>query len=53
MNPTPGRFTGTRILVVDDDPDVLESTKLAFAAEGAEVDLAADGNEAVARFEDI
>ena len=52
MNATPGRFAGTRILIVDDDPDVLESTSLAFAAEGAEVDLAADGNEAVARFEE-
>lgn len=52
MNALPGRFAGTLILVVDDDPDVLESTRLAFAAEGAEVDLAADGNEAVARFEE-
>ena len=41
-----------RLLIVDDDPDVLESTSLAFTAEGAEVDLAADGNEAVMRFEE-
>ncbi len=52
MTATPGRFTGTCILVVDDDPDVLESTRLAFMAEGAEVTLAADGNEAVARFQE-
>jgi len=45
-----GRFTGQRILVVDDDQDILDSTSLAFQAEGAEVILAADGNTAVSLF---
>ncbi|RPG05121.1 MAG: response regulator [Proteobacteria bacterium TMED72] len=45
-----GRFTGQRILVVDDDQDILDSTELAFRAEGAEVILAADGNTAVSLF---
>ena len=41
---TSERFQGQRILLVDDDPDVLESMELAFRAEGAEVVTAADGN---------
>lgn len=45
-----GRFAGQRILVVDDDQDILDSTSLAFQAEGAEVVLAADGNTAVSLF---
>jgi DNA-binding response OmpR family regulator len=45
-----GRFAGQRILVVDDDQDILDSTSLAFQAEGAEVILAADGNTAVSLF---
>jgi DNA-binding response OmpR family regulator len=45
-----GRFSGQRILVVDDDQDILDSTALAFRAEGAEVILAADGNTAVSLF---
>ena len=45
-----GRFAGRRILVVDDDQDILDSTELAFRAEGAEVILAADGNTAVSLF---
>jgi DNA-binding response OmpR family regulator len=45
-----GRFSGQRILVVDDDQDILDSTSLAFQAEGAEVILAADGNTAVSLF---
>ena len=45
-----GRFAGQRILVVDDDQDILDSTSLAFQAEGAEVVLAADGNTAVSMF---
>lgn len=44
------RFTGRRILVVDDDPDILESMELAISAEGAEVVTAADGNTAVSMF---
>tara|TARA_B100000900_G_scaffold249155_1_gene212070 strand:+ start:35 stop:433 length:399 start_codon:yes stop_codon:yes gene_type:complete len=45
-----GRFEGLRILVVDDDPDILASTTLALTAEGAEVLEAEDGNSAVSIF---
>lgn len=41
------RLEGTTILVVDDDPDVLESMSTALEVEGAEVATAQDGNEAV------
>lgn len=46
----PGRFEGRRILVVDDDPDILASTALSLRAEGAEVVTAEDGNTAVSLF---
>ncbi len=46
----PGRFSGRRILVVDDDPDILASTVLSLRAEGAEVVTAEDGNTAVSLF---
>lgn len=36
-----------RVLIVDDDRDVLESMDAAFQAEGAATQLATDGNEAV------
>lgn len=42
-----GRLTDVRVLIVDDDADVLESFEAAFAAEGALTLTAADGNEAV------
>jgi DNA-binding response OmpR family regulator len=45
-----GRFAGRRILVVDDDPDILASTSLSLRAEGAEVMTAEDGNTAVSLF---
>ena len=45
-----GRFEGRRILVVDDDPDILASTALSLRAEGAEVTTAEDGNTAVSYF---
>jgi DNA-binding response OmpR family regulator len=45
-----GRFVGRRILVVDDDPDILASTSLSLQAEGAEVMTAEDGNTAVSLF---
>ncbi len=45
-----GRFAGKRILVVDDDPDILASTSLSLRAEGAEVLTAEDGNTAVSIF---
>jgi DNA-binding response OmpR family regulator len=45
-----GRFAGRRILVVDDDPDILGSTELSLRSEGAEVLIAEDGNTAVSLF---
>jgi DNA-binding response OmpR family regulator len=42
-----GRLDGVRVLIVDDDRDVLESIDAAFQAEGALTQLASDGNEAV------
>lgn len=43
----PGRLEDVRVLIVDDDRDVLESINAAFRAEGAMTLLATDGNEAV------
>jgi len=42
-----GRLEDVKILIVDDDPDVLESMDAAFQAEGALTQVATDGNEAV------
>ncbi len=42
-----GRLDDVKILIVDDDRDVLESMDAAFQAEGAATQLATDGNEAV------
>lgn len=42
-----GRLEDVKILIVDDDRDVLESMDAAFQAEGALTQLATDGNEAV------
>ncbi len=42
-----GRLDGVRMLVVDDDPDVLEAIGTALRAEGAETQLVRDGNAAV------
>lgn len=47
---TASRLEGYRILLVDDDPDVLESMNLAIASEGGEVIRADDGNSAVSLF---
>lgn len=41
------RLEDARILIVDDDRDVLESFEAAFQAEGALTQIATDGNEAV------
>jgi len=41
------RLDGYTILIVDDDPDILESFDLAMRAEGAKTVLAEDGTEAV------
>lgn len=43
----PGRLEDVRVLLVDDDRDVLESMNVAFQAEGAATLKATDGNEAV------
>jgi DNA-binding response OmpR family regulator len=42
-----GRLEDVKVLIVDDDRDVLESMDAAFQAEGALTQLATDGNEAV------
>ena len=41
------RLEDVRVLIVDDDRDVLESIDAAFRAEGAQTLLASDGNKAV------
>jgi DNA-binding response OmpR family regulator len=43
----PGRLQDVRVLIVDDDADVLESIDAAFQAEGALTQCVMDGNEAV------
>lgn len=45
--PDDERLSDVRVLIVDDDRDVLESMDAAFQAEGAETMLAMDGDEAV------
>ncbi len=47
MSQVPGRLEDVRVLIVDDDKDVLESIDAAFQSEGAMTALAMDGNEAV------
>lgn len=41
------RLAGVKVVLVDDDPDVLEAMNTAMRAEGAETTTVADGNEAV------
>lgn len=41
---------GTRVLVVDDEPSYRESLKIILGREGYSVDVAADGEEALAMF---
>ena len=43
----PGKLEDVRVLIVDDDRDVLEAFDAAFQAEGALTQVAMDGNEAV------
>ena len=43
-----GRLEDVRVLIVDDDRDILESFDAALQAEGAETLCVQDGNEAVA-----
>jgi DNA-binding response OmpR family regulator len=43
----PARLEGRSILIVDDDPDIVTTVKMAFEAAGATVTTARDGNKAV------
>jgi DNA-binding response OmpR family regulator len=43
----PARLDGRSVLVVDDDPDIVATVKMAFEASGAKVTTARDGNKAV------
>ncbi|HVP12261.1 MAG TPA: response regulator transcription factor [Phycisphaerae bacterium] len=43
----PAKLDGRSILVVDDDPDIVATVKMAFEASGAKVTTARDGNKAV------
>lgn len=47
MTETRGRLEDIKVLIVDDDRDVLESIDAAFQAEGALTQTAPDGNTAV------
>lgn len=47
MSKAQGRLDEVRVLIVDDDRDVLESFEAAFQTEGALTQVAMDGNEAV------
>ncbi len=44
-----GKLDGVRVLIVDDDRDILESFEAALASEGAETFTASDGNTAITR----
>lgn len=44
-------LTGKKILLVDDDRDILEAMTMTFTDMGAEIDTASDGNTAVQKAE--
>ena len=44
-----GELSGKRVLVVDDDADILTAIQTAMVDAGAQVDTAADGNQAVSK----
>lgn len=46
----PARLDGRSILIVDDDPDILNTVRMAFDAAGAKVATANDGNKAIEMF---
>lgn len=48
-----GRLEGVRVLIVDDDRDILESFEVALESEGAETYTASDGNTAISRCEEV
>ena len=48
-----GELSGKRVLVVDDDADILTAIQTALVDAGAEVDTAADGNQAVSKATEI
>src|SRR5437870_12500717 len=43
---TDGPLTGKRILIVDDDPDIVMALQAAFTRSGATIKTATDGNRA-------
>lgn len=47
MSEALGRLEDVKVLIVDDDRDILESMDAAFQAEGALTQISMDGNEAV------
>ena len=47
MQQETGRLTDVKVLIVDDDRDILESIDAAFQSEGALTQCAMDGNDAV------
>ncbi len=50
---TDPRLKGKRILIVDDDQDVLGAIDLVMRAEGATTEMAADGNAALAACQSV
>ncbi|TVQ50744.1 MAG: response regulator, partial [Phycisphaerales bacterium] len=47
------RLDGRRVLIVDDDEDILASMELAMQAEGAETERATDGNAAISAWHEF
>jgi len=47
MEQSLGRLEDVKVLIVDDDRDILESMEAAFQSEGALTQTAMDGNEAI------
>jgi DNA-binding response OmpR family regulator len=43
----PAKLQGKSVLIVDDDPDILSTVKVAFETSGARVTTANDGNKAL------
>jgi DNA-binding response OmpR family regulator len=43
----PGTLEGKKVLIVDDDPDIVASIQAVFEPTGAEVESASNGNKAV------